>query len=91
MLALNEPPSVGVRAPVIKVCILTYGRPALLERCLATLDAQVFERIPAPDLHIAVTEGTRLIREQTQAIRARVEKDAEKLARLNDLLKTLDE
>lgn len=42
-------------------------------------------------LHIAVTDGVKLIHEQVRAIRARAEKDAAKLARLNDLLKTLDD
>lgn len=57
MLALNEPLAAAVRVPTVKVCILTYGRPALLERCLKSLDAQVFDRIPAPELHIAVIDN----------------------------------
>lgn len=42
-------------------------------------------------LHIAVTDGVKLIHEQVRAIRVRAEKDAAKLARLNDLLKAIDE
>jgi hypothetical protein len=42
-------------------------------------------------LHMAVTDGVQRMQELVRAIRARVEKDAGKLARVNALLKALDE
>ena len=45
----------------------------------------------ATELHIQVTDGVRLLREQTAAIRARAEKDAAKLAKLAEMLKALGE
>jgi glycosyltransferase involved in cell wall biosynthesis len=69
MLALNEAPAARTRQPTVKVCILTYGRPQLLERCLKTVDAQRFDRIATPDVRIAVIDNhpTPLVTRETVA------------------------